>query len=336
MPIFLVVVGVNYFGDAAKLFSTAYEEQIVDILEAGQLVTNLKNYDERILQEKIINRKTVAPDILILGSSRMMLLGQAYFDDQNSIYNSAVSSASLEDFIAIFQIYKSQNLLPKKVIIGFEPWLFNNNNELTRWKSIASYYYTFCKKSDKNNFLTSKIEKYNQLLSLSYFQSSIKELPNNITGKNNPIATLEKRNATNTKLLDGSISHSNAYRLASQTEINTKALNYIEEDAMTVFQDYESFSPTLVREFELLIEVMQEDMEVIFVLTPYHPLVYPKLNERFSSIAKSEKYIYEFAKKQGFKITGSFNPKSLKMDESFFFDGLHCNEKAMKQVLDNL
>lgn len=113
-PIIVVIIATNYFGDAAKLFSKGYAPQIAKILSTRMLVTNIYNYDERILQKEIIQEKQIAPSILILGSSRSLLIKQDFFDKKIRIFNSSVSGASIEDLIGLFQIYRNNNILPKK------------------------------------------------------------------------------------------------------------------------------------------------------------------------------------------------------------------------------
>ena len=50
LPIITVLVTSNYFGDSASLFRTEYEETIAELILDGSDVTNISNYDERLLQ----------------------------------------------------------------------------------------------------------------------------------------------------------------------------------------------------------------------------------------------------------------------------------------------
>jgi hypothetical protein len=72
IPTFLFVVFINYFGDAANLFSVNFEKKIADILQKGYNVTNISNYDERLLGKYLITGSTACPNVLVLGSSRVM------------------------------------------------------------------------------------------------------------------------------------------------------------------------------------------------------------------------------------------------------------------------
>ena len=180
-PLMILLVVINYFIDPAKIYDSKYEKKISNILINGNFVTNINNYDERILQKEIINSMRNPKEVLVFGSSRTMLINSSFFPNK-TFFNNSVSGASYEDFIAIFQIYKENNLLPKKIIIGIDPWLLNKNNRQIRWKSIESYY-------KKNKELTSysfSFQKFSQLISLSYFQSAIINLPEYFLFKTEP------------------------------------------------------------------------------------------------------------------------------------------------------
>ena len=71
--------------DAAKIFHTGYERNIANIIYSSKNATNISNYDERILQKELINKIKSKPDILILGSSRTMLINSSYFESSASI-----------------------------------------------------------------------------------------------------------------------------------------------------------------------------------------------------------------------------------------------------------
>ncbi len=141
--IVVTVASTNYIGDAAHIFTQNYEKQISDILLSGNNVTNIGNYDERALQRLLVKNSRIA-DTVVLGSSRMMLYGEQIFGKLN-IQNSAVSGATLEDLIGIYQIYKSENKLPKNIIIGVDPWIFNAHNGQERWITLKKEYCFFFK-----------------------------------------------------------------------------------------------------------------------------------------------------------------------------------------------
>ncbi len=78
-PIVIILIGVNYFGDAAKLFDSEYEKMMAAIVLNGNYVTNITDYDERIFQKELINGMNNSPEVLVIGSSRTMLINSRFF-----------------------------------------------------------------------------------------------------------------------------------------------------------------------------------------------------------------------------------------------------------------
>lgn len=325
------LVSVNYWGDGAKIFHPDYENKIADIIFKNQNATNISNYDERILQKELINRLHTNPDVLILGSSRTMLINSTFFDNKKLINNS-VSGASIEDLIAIYQIYVEKNILPKKIIVGIDPWLLNDNNGQTRWKSLEKEYLSFSnEKKERNKSILDY--KMKQLFSFSYFQASFKNLPNVIGGKSEPITSNEKYNQTTTKLVDASLSYGKQYREVSNEQVNNKAKNYISGNIYSI-EGFNSLSPKILQEFEqLCLSILENNIELSFFLSPYHPIVYEKVVQNYSIVLDVENQVVKFAEEKGIKYFGSFSPQKAGVNTTEFYDGMHCKEHAVKEIM---
>lgn len=330
ITIFSFFVYVNYIGDAAKIFDTDYEKKVAEIIFSNNNVTNLSNYDERVLQKIIINNLDNSPDITILGSSTSFKINSTFFPDK-LLLNNSVSGASIEDFIAIFQIYKSRKILPKKIIIGINPWLFNENNDQIRWKSLEKEYHTFFGDKSTKEVLNFK---FKELLSVSYFQASIRSLIFSL--KNNdskdPKSTKENYNLTNTILVDGSINYSEKYRLSSPEVVKAMAINYTQGDRIFGLNNFTKISSSISTDFQKLCElIISNNIELSFYLSPYHPIVYNEIEKKYPLVLATEKHVVGIAQLYGVKHFGSFNPLNLK--NSDFYDGIHLKEKAVKSLL---
>ena len=327
--ILTLLMSVNYWGDAAKIFHSGYERNIANIIYTGKNATNISNYDERILQKELINKIKSNPDILILGSSRTMLINSSYFENKKVINNS-VSGASIEDFIAIYQIYKTKNILPKKIILGIDPWLFNKNNGQTRWSSLKKEYYNFSNKRPDKDVGNNKTQ---QLFSFSYFQSSFRSLPAIILGKSNPIPSSEIYNETNTKIIDGSLAYSEKYRNVSIENVDNGAKRYITGGIYSI-ENFDQISPKIFNEFDdLCKEIQANGIELSFFLAPYHPIVYAKIKEDYKIVLKGENKIIKYAHQNNIRVFGSFNPVKIEIDNFGFYDGMHSKEKTIQKIL---
>lgn len=332
-PVFILLILVNYFGDAARLFDNDYEKEMANILSSDHNVTNVVNYDERLLQKELILQKEVNPDVVVIGSSRSMLINSAFFSN-SKFFNNSVSGASMQDLIGIYQLYKQNHKLPKKIIIGIDPWLFKEDKNIAegRWQSIEEFYNSFHGVKIKQS---PSYYKYKQLYSISYFQSSLKLIPNLFLSDNKPIPSKIKYNHLNTKLIDGSLTYGEAYRNASESEIELKMKKYIKGDVYNI-QDMKEISKKKYKEFEQLMnDLAMNNVEVEFFLAPYAPLVFDVLEEKYMVVLNVEKTINDYAVLNNIKIYGSFNPYSLGLDKTFFYDGMHCKENAIIKIFQS-
>ncbi len=318
--IVVTVASTNYIGDAAHIFTQNYEKQISDILLSGNNVTNIGNYDERALQRLLVKNSRIA-DTVVLGSSRMMLYGEQIFGKLN-IQNSAVSGATLEDLIGIYQIYKSENKLPKNIIIGVDPWIFNAHNGQERWITLKKEYCFFLKVTCDYNSTT----KLEQLISPSYFQSSFWEIWKR---NDQPVMALTMLNRRNTKLTDGSLVYGKEMRSKTEDEISASIENYLEGDIYG-FRNFNKLSPRYVKEFKKLIsDIIKSGVELEFYLVPYPPKVYKLMQEDYPVIIEIENLLISLAKKEKISLRGSYNPSIYNFKNIDFYDGMHLRAENL-------
>jgi hypothetical protein len=331
LPILLIVFFVNLFIDPASLFR-GIELQIAKYISSGFNITGVLNIDERILQKKIIENMKTTPKTVILGSSRIMMVGQKFYGAKS--HNNGVSGASLEDIIAIYQIYMLNGKKADKFVIGIDPWLFNKNNEQIRWLSIKSDYDLYY--SEYSNSIISNLpfHKYSQLVSPSYFQASIATLLKN-EKKNLPVATNERFNNSLTRLTDGTITYGNELRNTSKGKVEDSAKNYINGDVYSI-EKFNKISEKIQTEFEnFIIILLQNGVEIEFLIMPYHPIVWSYIgkNDKYKTVKEVESYIYEFSERHKIKVVGSYNPEQFKLSNDDFYDGMHLSPDGIEKVI---
>lgn len=328
----LILIVVNYIGDSAHIFSEGYESKIAKIINNGNYVTNIDNYDERIFQEEIIKNMDTTPEIIVLGASRSMMINGSLLGNIN-FFNNSVSGASIEDYTAIYQAYKSCNKIPKTIIIDIEPYLFNKNNGQNRWMSLQKYYNDFYNISNFESVNNYGLNKYKELISFSYFQSSLSKIPKIILGNNEPIATNIKFNNTNTKLTDGTIVYGKPYRNASQNLIERKVNSFLATDLYSIERFKEIDKDIWTKFKKLILDMKKNDITIKFFLCPYHPKVYNRIKNDYPMVIETENSVLKFAKKNNITIYGTFNPGKIGFDKTYFYDGMHCKPKGIKKIL---
>ncbi len=334
ISILFIFLFVNWFGDAANIFSkSGVEYQIAKYLTEGYNVKNVPNIDERKLQKNILMLSQSVPEVIVIGSSRIKLIGSNYSDKR--IFNNGVSGCSIEDMIAIYQMYKSKNDMPKKIVIGIDPWIFNKNNGQDRWKSLEREFDSFF---NINAVHTTNWVKYGQLFSPSYFQSSLKMLQNRIFNDNHakPIPVKNYGSKVNTvfRLNDGR-RVSAKMKFVSLEEVQDRINSYIQGEIYSL-ENYNSFEKRNVQNFEMFINrMLSESIEVEFIMIPYPPAVYDFLasNSKYQIIIKLDEYIREVAQSHNIVVTGGLNPARFSLSNKHFYDGMHLNENGLSILL---
>lgn len=327
-PFLVILTAINFYSDPANIFSVSTEKQMADIVKSGRFVTNISNFDHRLFQKELLTEASFKPDLIVIGSSRSMPVGSDYFSGY-TLMNHSVNGASIEDIIAIYQMYIDNAAVPKKVVIGIDPWTFNENSNQDRWKTISEEYNRFKGIKSDAGF---DYSKYKQLFSISYLKHSFSNLPARYNDENKPLATNNKYNQAVTKLSDGSSTYTASLREATAAEIKANAYSYISGEVYGI-ENFKEISKRQWSDFELLISNMKKNkIEITFFLSPYHPIVYKRIQSNYPMVLKSEEKIIEFAAHNNIHVLGSFNPDNLHMDESYFLDGMHCSEEGIKLI----
>lgn len=331
LPVILGLIFINYFGDGAKLFDKDYEREIAEIISEGKNVTNIQNYDERLFQAHLIKNEESCPKIIVAGSSRTMLINSELVED--TLRNNSVSGASIEDIVSIYQLYKDKGMFPDKIIIGVDPWTFNENSNQRRWQSIANSYYRFHKKKKVSDTINNELDKIKQLVSLTYFQSSFSKVPQVITGDDKPVATDDKYNTGNTRLTDGSLIYGEQTRDISDDKVEGLVQEFISNEIYGL-HGFNTISERIWNEFELLIKDMEDNgVEVTLFMAPYHPDAYYKVVKEYPLVVKAEQMVTKFAAEKNIKVIGSFNPDKAGLNGDHFYDAMHCSEEGVRLLL---
>ncbi len=340
LPIVVVMVGFNYFIDPANIFKNAkYYKEIADILLRGENVVNLVNFDEKLLKKYYAYGLSEKTDILVLGSSRVMLLTADMFPGK-SFYNSSVSSATLEDDMSLYWMFRKKELLPKTLIIGLDPWLLNASSVHTSARqSLAQEYQEILVYSEESvgkrrpSIFSSK---YFELFLPSYFQTSFKFWLNNLGKDKNEWAFYPtSQNVTDEimRRVDGSINYGINYRNASVDEVYVRALDFVRNPSM--LNSFHYLDPDLIKRFEKFIDLIKKDkVEIVFYLSPYHPVVYDSLvkSEKFKMIIEAQKYFEMYAKSKDIQLLGSYNPADIGLGEDDFYDGMHQDAESIRKI----
>lgn len=332
-PLILIIISVNYFGDEANLYNNKYTEDLADAIMNGNNVIGVKNFNDRLLQKYIIQHHKTKFDVIVIGSSRSMLIGSENFKNK-SIFNHSVTSASLEDLICLTELYESKGQLPKTIVLGIDPWIFNENHKQERWMELYEQYNRFCERQKIKSstkfidYLNFKANVYRELLSLSYFQKSYKKLIYSIFISKNTYQisrTLDSPNQI--KKTDGSIQYSFAYRKHDYEKREIKEVNGFKNLSFNTYGKKNDF-------IHLIEFYKSKNIEVVFFLTPLSPRLYEqiKLDERYSFVQNTNEFLRTISESNSIPIIGSFDPFKLNLNSNDFYDDLHLRKESIDKL----
>lgn len=366
--VFILIVGVllggaatvSYIEDPGGEFTkNIYEEGVAHILLSGHNVGNVENYDERLLQKDLIKNDPRRIDLIVLGSSRSMQISNSTSIDQVSqgqiLFNHAVSGASIEDDIALLDLYLEKGSIPQTVIIGVDPWILNANNQQGRWISLRDEYQHGVAKifstpvppehnpdnissSDIDPgigfYISTDINRYSSLISRPIIIKSIIGLLNNQNQTPYFQTDLEESDVA-IKIKDGSLSYPANFRDRTVEQIDKDASDYANSDPIYSLGGFTQIDEKSKFLFESTIRYLKSrNTTIIMFLPPYNPIVYNKMTSdpKYSNVKEVESYIKEFASIENITIVGSYDPNCLNLTSMDFYDGMHPRREGIDKI----
>jgi hypothetical protein len=357
-PLLLGMAAVNWYVDPSLIFSKRplqqlWAERIVELNCAGRNVLMNSVGDERLLQRVWLTHVAARPDVLVLGSSRTM--NHTPLVRRGTLYNCSVSGASLQDYLAICQLYWEKGLAPRKILLGVDPWVFNRHNGQGRWRSLEAE----CDRGlvrlglrppETRHLLSSaESDRLWELFSPSYFQACCRSLLRKRHaarptggdadgGGAGDLPTLTDQSLADVmvRFPDGSLEHDAAMLAASPAAVRKEAVKYARTDPVYGLARYAELDPELTRQFERFMDQLAADgTEVVLYLPPYHPAAYEIIvgNPRYKIVRRVEAYFRAFAQRRQLRLVGSYDPSACGVPERDFVDATHLRREVLPRLV---
>jgi peptidoglycan/LPS O-acetylase OafA/YrhL len=320
------VFTISFVGSTLFVLIGLYSSQIDfhrEAVMARELTQNPAVYTSNINERKFIKLRIEYeqnnPNIIVLGSSRIMQLGNNIADSK--VLNLAVSGASLEDDIAIWHLV-SKKFNPDIVLVSADPWLFNANSGQQRWEALSSDYEAALSKLDPQvksakHLLPTKLWG-NDFFSEIYNDVNISQ----IAAKDDHPSLLDKIRQ------DGSHVYNLSYANQSLSEVERGVSAFLSY-AMSEYSDSQQAHDL----FEKFILSISERHNVVIVLVPYHPKLYELMKNKDEKFLNIEDAFRDISSKLNVKIIGSYDPAKFGCNEGDFFDGMHPKDSCIKKII---
>lgn len=329
----LVLAGaawLNWLADPAGLFSTSdYETRMASALTQGKQIGHPGNFDERLLQKRRSELDSAAPiDHLVIGSSRAMLIDRTMLPGE--LRNVAVSGAVLEDYVALWTLWKTHQ--PKTVWIVADPWIFNRNNDQRQWEALAEEYKSGLalirlQKATAGTAAPSQtklwLKKTLQLINWEYTKTSWLKVTGQL--KAGEFVVLEHT----TDLTDSDVIASAGNRIPGIATLHpapqqVQALaDEFSRKPSYLFKNFYTIDQGLKQTFVGFLAEIHRHSEVRIILPPLHPLVYERYMQELPPFAHAESEFVRIAKDLAIPFAGSFSPAAAGCNEHDFYDGIH-------------
>lgn len=309
------ISGSMLFIAVGLLFSNIFKNYDTETMVAKHLVNHKVSFSSAIQDERVFIRNRIyyeifEPEILIIGSSRIMQITNPPGAVQRKYLGLGVSGASVEDDIAIMYMV-GKKFSPPNVLIGADPWLFNAKSAQDRWRSLELEYSAKSTSQESNKFVNFLRDSYEaSTYSLGAPTDDTPEFKSKIRQ-------------------DGSHVYDVSYLSRTQTDIEsdfTTLLNYSMKDYV--------FSEKAKNEFENLVQTSSKRSRVVLILTPYHPKLYQRMKNERPIFLSMEEEFRALAKRNNIDIVGSYNPLVSNCTAEEFYDGMHPKETCMRKILD--
>jgi hypothetical protein len=330
IPVAILVCGSNYYVDPANRFAPmAYIGGIADILSKGHNVDNLTNYNERLLQEEMIKRLQKRPDIIVLGSSRIMEVGSGLFPGK-TLLNCGVSHANLDDVIALVGALDSLEKLPREFVVGVDPYLISQGGS-TEWETLFPYHRSFIKKLEKEETLDEEplsfYNKWSSACSFDYFKSTVEFVRKR---KSKRYLDVGLQPPLSGRFSDGTVSYPTSYTNPDTIKVALDARNTGLAEGLPL-QD-----TVRVKRLNRLLDFFKDrGIAVRFVMTPFHPAFYAAINEGQPGLFKQyETFFTDLATRRNIAVTGGFDARPLGISIPRFYDMYHCSREAIAKIFN--
>ncbi len=319
--VLFAIININFFSSNSK---NSTESRLAKLLSNSRAVYSTKMDERQFIKNRIIYEFS-NPKILVVGSSRLMQVSSDTYNQD--LLNFSVSGASVEDHITIVGM-ALEKFNPEIVLLGADPWLFNQYNEQKRWKSLAKEYDLFLSKiknfKSTKNFLN--LEKSN--MEPKIYEEILEKFYNSLNIRNLNFVVSDMKNS------DKQIIMRDGRRIYGKKDIKTVEDNHGE--VVRYSMERIKFSEEKFILYNKFIDhlINNHKKEVVLVLSPYYQEAYKKTIDEIPAYLEIEQTFRDLAQKKSIKIIGSYDPKKAGCKKNEFYDSSHPKEICMRKIIN--
>ena len=337
----LFVVSVGYVVDPGNLFRPPdYEKGIGEIMLAGKNVGNVVDFNDRLLQRYLVEEMVTVPQVVALGSSRVLGIRSGMFPGK-VFFNHGLMSGTLQDLVALLELYRQRGDIPAMVVLGLDPWMLNRNTKQRRWRVLhqeVSSFLAFMELSSGVRVDSLGWAKWRELASLVYLRRSLADLFRQDKATDF-FATTSLADTVRIRLADGSSVYETKIRALSEEAVGESAVAFASREPVPTLEGFFELDSWSMSVTEAIVSYLQSrGVEVAIYLPPYHPSAYELLEHKDSTqqVLAAEEYFKSLSAKFSIGLVGSYDPNKAGCRASEFYDAAHAKESCVSRILKPL
>jgi hypothetical protein len=310
--------------------------------------------DERRLQKARI--ATIAPPrIVAFGSSRIRELSSATIEaSAGMFYNSGMSAASVEDYIAMWALLRASGKIPEQAIFSLDAWLFNGAHEQVRWLALGDIVTGFLGHDDRGRAMAPVFSeamyrwyRLKELLSFTVLTTSIADLERPLMGRRRlgervaealqrdlvPEAEVGGRNAIRA---DGSVIRAAGRPTIDDLRVTAERYARGGETHLGSFR----WDTQRAHRLELLWRDMRaHGVQIVAYMAPYHPVAWRLLRSdpaQAKAIETTAAFLADLAVRLHVRFLDASDPGIIPCGEAEFYDAEHADPACLALVVTRL
>lgn len=370
--VILTVLAVNISVDPLSLCSSRIgytkSSAVAENMSVGLNSDRIDNsVDERMVKRIYIENyiQNTTANTMALGSSRAAMISTDMLGPDDSLINLSVTGAELKEIVALYGLARSNGYIPENLIISLDMWWLNANYSGKRFDmSLTDAYDAYVTNilgysesgvnpesvegrfkgetvdliSSIRSFMRSGRDVRNEMLSIHYFQDSIKYLLFEKDLAVAPVSPSTKYTDYTMIRYDGSYSYPPSFRDADTSEVYDRALEAISISILGCEDYYELDSELCGLLCDFLKSVQEDGVNIKLIMLPVHPAVefHMMCYDKYSTALSAEEFYLKTAEKYDIPIAGSFSSDKLGFGEEGFYDALHVKDSYVADVISLL
>ncbi len=348
MPVLAFMMLVSWRIDPSGLFwGSGFERMASEMLLDGEYIAGYERLDGRLLNETYAKNVKDAPEVLIDGSSRVMLIDSSF--SEKTLYNAGNVAADVYDLYNAYYIFEKEGKEPEILFLGLDPWLFSDGREAIDkfGRSNRAMYAEFMGEELGYEGLEyekpDRMKRYLALIDPSYFQASVKYYFRDRSADVAPVAvTPEEIESLDdvVKCPDGSIIYDVEFRTRPQASADHDAMTAATVDYIARLEGFDTLSQTCCERFIRFLDYLDaKGIKVIFYLPAYHPFLYDTMKAKedtYHCVFELEDWLKALREERGIECYGSYSPYELGFTNEDFMDGLHLRKESIRQIIGTI